>query len=368
MVAWSHQFYSADRSRQRGDLPRAAAGYQAALDAIGERNVFARHQVWVGASAIALEWNRLAEAADYLDRSRDAQRLSGRTYRTIQATALVGRARVMRARGQLSDANDVLDQAEQAARQHGTLRLERLARAERAWVALLDGRVADAERWADALDRSGLEAFAREPEALMLARVRRAQGSGGEITRLLETMLARAEPLGRTDSVIALLVQLALVREQDGDSPGALGALQRALSLAQPAGYVRVFSDEGEPLAVLLRRLLRRGVHAAYTRRLLQAFGNSSQRSAPAAELLTPREREVLRLLALGLPNRGIAERLVTSEATVKSHVHHLIDKLGVASRAEVLVRARELGELERVAPRTLYAGVRGDAARILST
>ena len=66
-------------------------------------------------------------------------------------------------------------------------------------------------------------------------------------------------------------------------------------------------------------------------------------------ELLTPRERDVLRLLALGLPNRAIAERLVTSEATIKSHVHHLIDKLGAASRAEVLVRARELGELEAV-------------------
>ena len=65
------------------------------------------------------------------------------------------------------------------------------------------------------------------------------------------------------------------------------------------------------------------------------------------AELLTPREREVLGLLARGLPNRAIAEHLVTSEATIKSHVHHLIDKLGVGSRAEVLIRARELGELD---------------------
>jgi DNA-binding NarL/FixJ family response regulator len=81
----------------------------------------------------------------------------------------------------------------------------------------------------------------------------------------------------------------------------------------------------------------------------LQAFGAGAQQAARTTELLTPREREVLRWLALGLPNRTIAERLVTSEATIKSHVHHLIDKLGVASRAEVLVRARELGELEAV-------------------
>ena len=165
---------------------------------------------------------------------------------------------------------------------------------------------------------------------------------------MLERLLAGAEHVGRTDSTIALLVQLALVREQDGDVPDALGALERAVRLAAPSGYLRAFLDEGEPLLGLLRRLLRGGGRPADAARVLRAFGASAQRATRPAELLTPREREVLRLLALGLPNRGIAERLVTSETTIKSHVHHLIDKLGAASRAEVLVRARELGELRR--------------------
>ena len=99
----------------------------------------------------------------------------------------------------------------------------------------------------------------------------------------------------------------------------------------------------------LLRRLRWQGDCPADAARLLRAFGASAQDATRTAELLTPREREVLRLLALGLPDRVIAERLVTSEATIKSHVHHLIDKLGASSRAEVLVRARELGELEPV-------------------
>ena len=80
-----------------------------------------------------------------------------------------------------------------------------------------------------------------------------------EVVPLLERLLAAAEQVGRTDSVIALLVQLALAREQVGDAPGALEALERAVSLAEPAGYVRVFLDEGEPMLALLRRLLRRG-------------------------------------------------------------------------------------------------------------
>jgi DNA-binding NarL/FixJ family response regulator len=110
-----------------------------------------------------------------------------------------------------------------------------------------------------------------------------------------------------------------------------------------------VFLDEGEPMSGLLGRLRQRGVRVAYVSRLLAASGSGHDPPLPHVELLTPRERDVLDLLALGLPNRAIAQRLVTSEATVKSHVHHLIDKLGVRSRAEVPVRARELGVLETV-------------------
>jgi LuxR family maltose regulon positive regulatory protein len=183
----------------------------------------------------------------------------------------------------------------------------------------------------------------------MLARVRRAQGAALEILPFLDRLLAVAEQHQRTGSVIVLLIQSALARAQAYDELAALPALERAVRLAEPGGYVRVFLDEGEPLSGLLRRLRNRGVRTAYVTRLLATFGSGHDRPAPSRELLTPRERDVLHLLALGLPNRAIAERLVTSEATVKSHVHHLIDKLGASSRAEVLVRARALGELEPV-------------------
>jgi len=188
----------------------------------------------------------------------------------------------------------------------------------------------------------------------MLASVRRAQAAAQEILALLDRLLTGAEEQQRTGSVIALLVQLALAHGQAHDELAALSALERAVRLAEPGGYVRVFLDEGEAMSGLLRRLRNRGVGVAYVSRLLATFGSGHDLPPPRIELLTPREREVLDLLALGLPNRAIAERLVTSEATVKSHVHHLIDKLGVRSRAAVPVRARELGVLEAVTHRVV--------------
>src|SRR5262249_25545612 len=123
-----------------------------------------------------------------------------------------------------------------------------------------------------------------------------------------------------------------------------LEVLQRALALAQPEGYVRVFIDEGAPMLTLLKRALQRQGYPGYVARLLGAAGAAAGSSR---EVVTRRAREVLRLLALGLSNRAISEQLVTSQATVKTHIHHLIGKLGVASRAQVVIRAREMGVLE---------------------
>ena len=100
-------------------------------------------------------------------------------------------------------------------------------------------------------------------------------------------------------------------------------------------------------MLVLLRRLLKGSVATGNIVGLVRAFRSAVDDAPAGLELLTPRERDVLRLLAVGLSNRAIAERLVTSEATVKSHVHRLIGKLGVASRAQVIVRSRELGTLQ---------------------
>jgi LuxR family maltose regulon positive regulatory protein len=126
-----------------------------------------------------------------------------------------------------------------------------------------------------------------------------------------------------------------------------VSALERALSLAEPEGYVRTFVDEGEPMAQLLRRALSQGIAPEYAARLLDAFGEPAAPLPPAAqpliEPLTDRELEVLRLIAAGLSNREIAHQLVVAVSTVKTHINHIYGKLDAKSRTHAVAQARAL-------------------------
>jgi LuxR family maltose regulon positive regulatory protein len=128
---------------------------------------------------------------------------------------------------------------------------------------------------------------------------------------------------------------------------GALSALERALSLAEPGGYMRTFVDEGEPMARLLRRALSKGVAPNYAARLLAAFGEEVESTSPMmaslVEPLTEREIEVLRLVAAGLSNPEISEELYIAVSTVKSHINHIYGKLAVENRVQAINRAHSL-------------------------
>ena len=135
----------------------------------------------------------------------------------------------------------------------------------------------------------------------------------------------------------------------------AVTVLAGALLLACPQGDVRVFADEGPPMAVLLGRLLvaqragraAAGVPLGYLARLQRAFGTEQPASDPVpggiVDPLTSRELEVLKMLAAGQPNQAIAGELVVTLDTVKKHVGHVLGKLGAANRTEAVARARKL-------------------------
>ena len=136
-----------------------------------------------------------------------------------------------------------------------------------------------------------------------------------------------------------------------------MAALERALTIAEPEGYVRTFVDEGAPMAALLRRAATRGVAPAYVSKLLDALdaqapmrrgptGPASPTAQPLEEPLSEREREVLRLVAAGLSNRAIADELVLATGTVKKHINNIFTKLNVRSRTQAVAQARELGLL----------------------
>ena len=149
----------------------------------------------------------------------------------------------------------------------------------------------------------------------------------------------------------ALLALKALALQARGESTAALVPLAKSLALAQPAGYVRTFVDEGAPMARLLRQAAARGIAPEYTARLLAALGpypgdevapGTPPGPAGLVEPLSERELEVLQLVATGLTNREIAGELVVAIGTVKAHVHNITGKLGARNRTEAVARARE--------------------------
>jgi LuxR family maltose regulon positive regulatory protein len=162
--------------------------------------------------------------------------------------------------------------------------------------------------------------------------------------------------------VIRTLILQALAWQAQGDTLQALRPLERALVLAAPEGYIRIFVDEGDPMAALLRQVHARDITPDYVTALLAAFGRWSERSEqgfvphPLAgerrpqthldEPLTERELEVLRLLAEGYATEPIAAELVVAVGTVKRHIANILGKLEVHNRLQAVARARELGLL----------------------
>ena len=242
-------------------------------------------------------------------------------------------------------------------------RSEKRGKAWQARLRIAQGDVNSASRWAHDAGLGATDDLAysheSELEYITLARLLIASDEHREAEDLLGRLLQAAEAGGRWWAVTELLVLRALVLWARNDEPGALAALRRALTLAEPEGYIRTFVDEGEPMADLLLRLLKScrkersdDVPLEYVGKLLEALG--ARAAAPDGtdvrdaaglilEPITERELEVLKLLDSELSNHEIAARLFVSADTVKTHTRHLYAKLGVRARHQAVRRARDL-------------------------
>jgi LuxR family maltose regulon positive regulatory protein len=205
--------------------------------------------------------------------------------------------------------------------------------------------------------------YLREFEHVTLARVLiaryksdRGTGSIHEAIGLLDRLLHAADEGRRMGSVIEILALLALAHAAQGDIPPALISLGRALTIAEPEGYVRIFLDEGKPMAELLGRMnASREGHTArqktYVHKLLAAFGTEEIHPSPLIlqpliEPLSENELEVLRLLRTELSGPEIARERMVSLSTIRTHTQHVYTKLGVNNRRAAVRRAEELGLL----------------------
>jgi LuxR family maltose regulon positive regulatory protein len=235
-----------------------------------------------------------------------------------------------------------------------------------AWQArlwLVQGELVRARRWAAerGLNADEVPGYLHEGEHVVLARILIAQGRSDEAGRLLGRLHEAAEARGHTSREIQILALQALAFQEQGDTARGVTALERALALAEPEGFVRTFVDEGPPMARLLHEVAKRHIAPAHARRLLAAFpaaqpeqADGSRTHAPERKLIEPlsdRELEVLQLVAEGLRNRDIADRLFLSLNTVKAHTRNIYGKLNVHSRTQAVARSQTLGLLPREQP-----------------
>ena len=207
----------------------------------------------------------------------------------------------------------------------------------------------------------GEVAYQRNELDTALRRITEGITLSGPALALLDRLYAAAAAQDRVGSLIEISALRALALAASGEEAAAVTALAAALTLASPQGCIRVFADEGPPMAALLARLIaarRSGGAAAEVplgclARLQRALG--AQDIVPDArpgnvtavpglvEQLTSRELEVLQMLAAGRSNQAIASQLVVTLDTVKKHVSHVLGKLGATNRTEAVSRAREL-------------------------
>jgi LuxR family transcriptional regulator, maltose regulon positive regulatory protein len=355
--------------RDQGRLEAALATYREALAVAAEPDAPAPQiagVAQVGMAGVLYERDELDAA---LACATDGIALCRHLVYTVPlATGLVTLARIRQHRGDQAGALDAIGEAERVQPSPEVVGLLNPAPAERARLALARGEVDAAVGWARArgLGAGDEPSYPREREYLVLARVLLARQAPEQALGLLDRLYARAAAQGRTGSVIEVRALQALARAAGGDQAGARAGLADALALAAPEGYLRVLVDEGPPMAALLRELVGRrqerpaaadAVPRDYRARLVEAF---EQAGLPVrlpvrrggvvvtglVEPLSARELEVLRLLAVGAPNRAIARQLVVTLDTVKRHVSNVFGKLEVANRTQAVARARELGLL----------------------
>ena len=274
------------------------------------------------------------------------------------AGGLATLAMIRQATGDPAGALEAITEADQAA--PGPAGLLNPVPARRARLLLAQGDLLAAARFAreNGLGPDDKPDYARESGHLVLARLLLAQDRPGQGLALLDRLHAAAKAQIRTGSLIEIGALRALALAATGDEPAAVTTLAGTLLLACPQGHVRVFADEGPPMAALLGRLIAAqragsgfqaaaGVPLGYLARLQRAFAAGPTAPDPAlsglVDPLTSRELEVLTMLAAGRSNQAIARELVVTLDTVKKHVGHVLGKLGAANRTEAVARAREL-------------------------
>ena len=347
----------------QGQLHAAAELHRRALGIAGEQGwgqlpMVGLPHVWLG--KLMYEWNDLAAATSHLVAGLALAETVHQEPILLEGYATL--ARVKQAQGDAAGAVEAMQRADAVARRTSAPWAAPLAHVYQAQLWLAQGRVERAGGWAEQAGLSVDDKLApqHELEYVTLARVQIARNQPDGALAVLARLLDAASAAGRLGSAIEILALQAVALHMRGDLAPAITVLQKALQLAAPEGYLRLFVDEGAPMAALLRAARAAGITPDYIGLLLATFPGGVSTDAAAellasaaaaplhkhnvSDMLTERELEVLRLLAAGHSNQAIAQQLIVAIGTVKRHVNSILSKLGAQSRLQAVARARELG------------------------
>jgi LuxR family maltose regulon positive regulatory protein len=324
-------------------LFQAAETYRRVLQIAGDQPLQVINEAHLGLARVLYEWNDLDAAEQHGRKSLDLARQYERVIdRFIISEVFLARLKL--ARGDVAGAADLLAQAGQSARQQNFVyRLPEVA-AVQVLTLMRQGNLVAAAHLAQAQELP-----------LSQARVHLAQGDTSAALAVLEARRQQVEARGWQDERLKVMVLQAVALEAHGEKDKAIHLLVDALALAEPGGFIRLFIDEGLPMAHLLSEAATQGMMPDYTWKLLAVFKAEKQEREdtspqpaiqPLLEPLSQRELEVLHLIAQGLSNQEISERLFLALDTVKGHNRKIFGKLQVERRTEAVARARELGLL----------------------
>jgi LuxR family maltose regulon positive regulatory protein len=323
----------------QNQLYEAESSYRRVLELVGDPPQPLACEAYIGLARLAYEWNDLERAEQYVRTGIElAQQIDG-IDSPVSGEILL--ARLQLAQGHVAGASERLARAEQVAHRHNY---------DRQLPVIAAARVAIRLRQDASGGPAAALAAAYESPAIQ-ARILLAQGDPSAALAILAPARRQAEERDWRDDRLRLMVLETIALKAGGETTQALQLLGEVLELSHRGAFVRLFLDEGRPMQELLERV-EAGRLQAYAQRLQAAFAPQATAPThagipqPLVEPLSEREREILQLVAQGLSNREICDRLVLALDTVKGHNRRIFDKLQVQRRTEAVARARELGLL----------------------
>ena len=327
-------------------LHQAAETYRYVLQLAGDHPQQIINEAHLGLARALYEWNDLEAAERHTQQSIQL----ARQYESVIDRAIIAEvflARLKLAQGDVAAADSILAQADQSVRQHNFIHRMPEVASVQVLTLLRQGNLEEAARLAQT-----------HVLPLSQARVHLAQDDPSAALAILAAYRQYVEARNWQDERLKTMILQAVALHAQGEKGEAMQALHAALTVAEPEGFIRIFVDEGARMVPLLSEALARDILPAYTSKLLAALEAEKHRTQetssppraayiqPESESLSPRELEVLQLVAQGLSNDEIGKRLFLALDTIKGHNRKIFEKLGVQRRTEAVARARELGLL----------------------